>query len=78
MKKKYLIFSLIIMNNIIFLLCEKTNKHFKKVKNKLFKGVYRIDSVINGYSVIVDNNYLFLSNKKEGKEQNFRINAINY
>ena len=68
MKKKRILFLLILINQIKIFLCKKTNKN-----NNKYKGVYRIDTYSNDYSFTIDNDYLILSNKKEGKEINFRI-----
>ena len=66
MKRKIFII-IFLINQIKFFLCEK----------KKIKGVFRIDSIINRNSITIDNNILILSNKKEGKDQNFRIISTN-
>ena len=63
MKKKRILFLLFLINQINIFLCKKER----------YKGVYRINTIINDYSFTIDNDNLILSNKKEGKEINFRI-----
>ena len=75
--KTNIIFFLILIN---FISCNKKDLSSKKKEKKviiIFKGVYRIDSLMNDYSFTVDNEHLILNYKKEGKEQNFRIKYSN-
>ena len=75
MKKSIIIVLLILTNLIKIVINKKVNKSSKK--KQLFNAVYRIDSLKNGLSLSIENNQLLLSNKKEGKEEHFRIRPSN-
>jgi len=73
---KKFIYLIIILNNIYLIINQQTENIIQEKENieeYHFHGVYRIDSKLGGYTLIIINNILKFHNKKEGKEINFRI-----
>ena len=76
MKIKIILY-LLIINHINIILNEETDISTEKIENSIFNAVYRIDCLINHFSLTIENNKLKFTYKKEGKEQNFRIKQTN-
>ena len=73
---KQFIYLIIILNQIYLIINQQTEnitQEKEKFKEYIFNGVYRIDSEMNGHSLIIEDNILKFHSKKEGKENNFRI-----
>jgi hypothetical protein len=68
---------LILILNQIFLIINQQTENITQEKEKsveyIFNGVYRIDSEMNGHSLIIEDNILKFHSKKDEKENNFRI-----
>ena len=65
---------LILIFNINYILCQETDNITDIWESFQLKGIYRIDSIQKGgYSMLIDNNQIKFTNKKEGKERHFRI-----
>ena len=72
------IYLIILLSSIIFILNEEINNNTDTPKETELKGVYRINFIKNGDSLIINNDNLELSNKKDGKEIHFRIIPTNF
>ena len=73
---KQFIYLIIILNQIYLIINQQTEniaQEKETFKEYIFNGVYRIDSEMNGHSLIIEDNILKFHSKKEGKENNFRI-----
>ena len=72
MKFRLIFLISIIIHQIYFITSlEPSTPDSKDIKQ--FNAVYRIDSIEKGYPLIIENNGVFFSSKKEGKEESFRI-----
>ena len=65
--------TIILMILIFYSLTQMTDNITRISEKYKFNAVYRIDSLINGYSLIVKNDKLKFIEIKEGKEESFRI-----
>ena len=77
---KKFIYLIIIINKIFLILNQQTENITEEkeiIEEYHLNGVYRIDSEMDGHTLIIDNNILKFSDKKEGKENNFRIISSN-
>ena len=72
MKFRSIFFISIIIHQIFFITSIEPSTPDSKDINQ-FNAVYRIDSKEKGYPLIIQNNGIFFSSKKEGKEESFRI-----
>ena len=72
MKFSFIFFISIIIHQIFFITSIEPSTPDSKDINQ-FNAVYRIDSKEKGYPLIIQNNGIFFSSKKEGKEESFRI-----
>ena len=72
MKFRFIFFISIIIHQIYFITSIEPSTPNGKDMNQ-FNTVYRIDSKEKGYPLIIQNNGVFFSSKKEGKEESFRI-----
>jgi len=72
MKFRFIFFISIIIHQIYFITSIEPSIPDSKDINQ-FNAVYRIDSIEKGYPLIIQNNGVYFSSKKEGKEESFRI-----
>ena len=71
---KFIIFLSSYFSQFIFILNGESNSYYENQENRQLKAVYRIDSLVKGYTLTVGKkNNLELLFKKLGKQQNFRI-----
>ena len=61
-----------------FIISQKTD-NLNEISNDFkYNATYRIDSGMNGYTLIIKDNKLHFTSKKEGKEESFKIISTNY
>ena len=61
-----------------FIISQKT-ENLNEISNDFkYNATYRIDSGMNGYTLIIEDNKLYFTSKKEGKEESFKIISTNY
>ena len=78
MKKCVFLFLLIVLiNKIDFILNQKANNISEIPNDFIFNATYRIDSLMNGQHLIIENNLLKFTKKMEGKEEMFKIVSSN-
>ena len=77
MIKNKILFLFIIISNINLVFNEGTENITDTPGKTILKGIFRIDSVHNRYPLVVKDNELKFSQKKDGKEKDFRIIHIN-
>ena len=68
-----ILYLILLLNQIFFILSVSPLTFLENPKNDQFNAVYRIDSVERDFPFIIQNNKVFFSSKKEGKEESFRI-----
>ena len=73
MIKNKTLFLFLIISNINLVFNEGIKSIIDTSEKTILKGIFRIDSVHNRYPLIVENNELKFSQKKYGKEKDFRI-----
>jgi len=61
-----------------FILSQKTDNLTENSNDFKYNATYRIDSGMNGYTLIIKDNKLQFTSKKEGKEESFKIVSTNY
>ena len=77
MKIKILLNLILLINKINLIISEESDNSKEKLESPKFNTIYRIDSLINGFPLTIENNQLKFTYKKIGKEQNFRIVSTN-
>ena len=61
-----------------FIISQKSD-NLNEISNDFkYNATYRIDSGMNGYTLIIKDNKLHFTSKKEGKEESFKIISTNY
>ena len=61
-----------------FIISQKSD-NLNEISNDFkYNATYRIDSGMNGYTLIIKDNKLQFTSKKEGKEESFKIVSTNY
>jgi len=78
MKKKYIFLLIILIMELNFILSQKTDNLTENSNDFKYNATYRIDSGMNGYTLIIKDNKLQFTSKKEGKEESFKIVSTNY
>ena len=68
-----ILYLILLLNQIFFILSVSPLTFLENPKNDQFNAVYRIDSVERDFPFIIQNNKVFFSSNKEGKEESFRI-----